>query len=145
MVIRHTLSLFALGLLGACASNAGSQDPGSESVESVDQADTDRGGDGSDRDRDDREGRRTHVRHVVLVSVDGLHELDLATFIASHPASTLARLADPGVQYTNAHAPTPTDPFPWLVALVTGGTPKTTGVYYDDSFDRTLFPPGSDC
>jgi hypothetical protein len=28
---------------------------------------------------------------------------------------------------------------------VTGGTPKTTGLYYDDSYDRTLFPPGSNC
>ena len=43
------------------------------------------------------------------------------------------------------HAPTPTDSFPGLTALVTGGTPKSTGVYYDDSYDRTLFPPGSDC
>ncbi len=30
-------------------------------------------------------------------------------------------------------------------ALVTGGSPKSTGVYYDDSYDRNLSAPGSDC
>jgi hypothetical protein len=25
------------------------------------------------------------------------------------------------------------------------GTPKSTGVYYDDSYDRTLYPPGQGC
>jgi hypothetical protein len=28
---------------------------------------------------------------------------------------------------------------------VTGGTPAATGVYYDDSYDRTLSAPGSNC
>ena len=27
------------------------------------------------------------------------------------------------------------------MALVTGGTPKTTGIYYDVAFDRTLDGP----
>src|SRR5262249_40440158 len=31
--------------------------------------------------------------------------------------------------------------FPGLLALVTGGTPVSTGVWYDDSFDRRLAPP----
>jgi hypothetical protein len=88
---------------------------------------------------------RPLVKHVLLVSVDGLHEVDLARFVAKHPGSTLARLAKTGVRYTNAHATTPSDSFPGLLALVTGGTPKSTGVYYDDSYDRTLYPPGSEC
>ena len=25
------------------------------------------------------------------------------------------------------------------------GTPRSTGVYYDDSYDRRLYPPGSNC
>jgi arylsulfatase A-like enzyme len=83
--------------------------------------------------------------HVLLVSVDGLHEADLSRWIAAHPFSTLAQLARTGVRYTDAHATTPSDSFPGLLALVTGGTPRSTGVYYDDSYDRTLFPPGSDC
>lgn len=86
-----------------------------------------------------------NVHHVLLVSVDGLHASDLARFVAAHPDSTLARLAAQGIDYTNAHAVVPADSFPGLLALVTGGTPAATGVYYDDSYDRALSPPGSDC
>jgi len=91
----------------------------------------------------DRE--RSPVKHVLLVSVDGLHEVDLARFVEGHPLSTLAGLSRTGVRYSDAHTTTPSDSFPGLLALVTGGTPKSTGVYYDDSYDRTLYPPGSDC
>jgi hypothetical protein len=100
------------------------------------------------RDRDEREDNdrdERRVRHVLLISVDGLHEVDLAQFIVKNPSSTLAELAESGIEYADAHAPTPTDSFPGLAALVTGGTPKSTGLYYDDSYDRTLFPPSSDC
>src|SRR5260370_12879 len=144
MTIRHSLPLFAVTLLGACASNVSSSDVGSESSATIQQAEVE-AQDDVDSDRGDHEGHRAEVRHVVLISVDGLHEVDLATFVAAHPGSTLAKLAGEGVEYTDAHAPTPTDSFPGLTALVTGGTPKSTGVYYDDSYDRTLFPPGSDC
>jgi arylsulfatase A-like enzyme len=82
---------------------------------------------------------------VLLISVDGLHDVDVARFIADHPFSTFAQLAQNGIRYTDAHTTTPSDSFPGLVAQVTGGTPRTTGVYYDDSYDRTLYPPGSNC
>jgi hypothetical protein len=85
------------------------------------------------------------VDHVLLLSVDGLHRQDLANWVKSHPASTLAQLSARGVTYANAKAPTPSDSFPGLLALVTGGTPRSTGVYYDDSYDRTLYAPGSAC
>jgi arylsulfatase A-like enzyme len=91
---------------------------------------------------DDGDGR---IERVLLISVDGMHQSDLAGFIAANPGSVLAQLARHGVQYTDAHTPTPSDSFPGLLALVTGGTPRSTGVYYDDSYDRTLFPPGSNC
>lgn len=32
-----------------------------------------------------------------------------------------------------------------MLALVTGGTPYSTGIFYDDSYDREAFKPGSDC
>ena len=86
-----------------------------------------------------------NTRRVLLISVDGLHQVDLANWISGHPTSTLAKLAASGVQYSAAHTPTPSDSFPGLLALVTGGTPKSTGVYYDDSYDRTLYAPGSQC
>ncbi|MFD6156461.1 alkaline phosphatase family protein [Nocardia sp. NPDC060256] len=82
-------------------------------------------------------------KHVLLVSIDGMHEADLAAYVAAHTDSTLAKLASGGLRYTNATTPTPSDSFPGLLAQVTGGTPKTTGVYYDASWDRTLLPAGT--
>jgi len=29
--------------------------------------------------------------------------------------------------------------------MVTGGSPRSTGVFYDDSYDRNLSAPGSNC
>jgi len=85
------------------------------------------------------------TKRVLLISVDGMHQADLAKFIVAHPDSTLAALAKSGVQYSAARTTTPSDSFPGLLSLVTGGTSKSTGVYYDDSYDRTLYAPGSKC
>src|SRR6266481_6146414 len=84
-------------------------------------------------------------KHVLLISVDGLHALDLANYVAANPASSLAALAHTGIFYPNALTSAPSDSFPGFVAQVTGGTPKSTGVFYDDSYDRTYFAPASDC
>ena len=89
--------------------------------------------------------RRRTPQHVLLISVDGLHQSDLRWWIRHHPGSVLARIAHTGTQYTNAATPIPSDSFPGLVAQVTGGDPRTTGVYYDDSYNRRLLPPGSTC
>src|SRR5262249_19682504 len=107
-------------------------------------------------DRDD-DCRRARVQHVLLISIDGMHEVDLARFIASHPASALAALARTGVAYTSAFVnrldgtPTnPSDSFPGLLALATGGSSPTHGGWYDVSYARDLFPdatcttPGTD-
>ena len=101
-------------------------------------------GNGTDKGGGEGDGDRRFER-VLLISIDGLHQADLARFVGQSPTSTLARLSHQGVQYLNAHATTPSDSFPGLLALVTGGTPRSTGVYYDDSYDRTLYPPGSNC
>src|SRR5262245_39541109 len=85
------------------------------------------------------------IRHVLLISVDGMHEVDLKRYVQEHPGSTLAQLAQLGVLYANASASRPSDSFPGLLSMVTGGTPRSTGVFYDDSYDRTLSPPGSNC
>jgi hypothetical protein len=87
----------------------------------------------------------TGEHHVLLLSIDGLHALDLERFIAANPGSALAGLAQRGTTYTQASASRPSDSFPGLLALVTGGGPATTGVWYDDAYDRTLSAPGSDC
>src|SRR5579884_2120764 len=84
----------------------------------------------------------THkVRHVLLISVDGLHALDLSNYVASHKDSNLAALSSHGVTYTNNSTSTPSDSFPGLAALVTGGSPTTTGLWYDDTYNRALSPP----
>src|SRR5450432_3325632 len=89
-----------------------------------------------------RSGRdRDLVDHVLLVSVDGLHALDVARFVESHPHSALAELAEHGITYTNARTPANSDSFPGLLALVTGGSPISHGLFYDVSYDRTIFDP----
>lgn len=82
-------------------------------------------------------------RHVLLISVDGLHQSDLAWYVKKNPDSALARLVNGGVNYTNAQTPFPSDSFPGMVGQVTGGNPKTTGVYYDDSWNHALLPAGT--
>jgi hypothetical protein len=84
-------------------------------------------------------------RHVLLLSVDGLHASDLALWISDHPDSNLAHLANRGTTYANAFASQPSDSFPGLLAMVTGGTPRSTGVYYDDAWARDLSDPKVGC
>ncbi len=85
-------------------------------------------------------------KHVLLLSVDGLHQKDLTWYVKTHPTSALATLVNHGTNYTNAQTPVPSDSFPGMIAQVTGGNPGTTGVYYDDTFNRALLPDGTtDC
>src|SRR5215470_17665362 len=88
---------------------------------------------------DDDSSRK--VDRVLLISIDGFHQQDLARFVSEHPNSTLAFLSHHGVTYSNASTSKPSDSIPGMLALATGGTPKSTGVYYDDSYDRRLAPP----
>ena len=81
------------------------------------------------------------VAHVLLVSIDGLHEQDVAHCLSAGTCPTIAALAGTGVHYTNAATPGLSDSFPGLAALLTGGTPKSAGLFYDVSYDRTLFAP----
>jgi len=85
----------------------------------------------------------SRAKHVLLISVDGLHQSDLDWYVAKHPDSALARLVHRGVSFTNAMTPFPSDSFPGMVAQVTGGNPKSTGVYYDDSWNAALLPAGT--
>jgi hypothetical protein len=85
------------------------------------------------------------VRHVLLISIDGFHASDLTRFIKANPSSALAKLAARGTSFLNASTSKPSDSFPGLIAQVTGASPKFTGVYYDDSYDRLLSAPGSNC
>ena len=88
-----------------------------------------------DRDRDDR------IRHVLLLSIDGMHAVDFQNCAKDGTCPHLAALGDTGVTYTRTSASRPSDSFPGLMALVTGGTPRTVGAYYDVAYDRVLAPP----
>jgi hypothetical protein len=81
------------------------------------------------------------IKHVLLISVDGLHSIDVSNYIAANPNSTLAALAGHGIRYDNAYIPSLSDSFPGLAALITGGSPVTTGFWYDVTYNRKLSPP----
>jgi hypothetical protein len=81
------------------------------------------------------------IQHVLLISIDGMHAVDYANCVRSHTCPTLAQLGAHGVNYTRTSTSRPSDSFPGLMALVTGGTPRTVGAYYDVAYDRVLAPP----
>ncbi len=83
------------------------------------------------------------TRHVLLLSVDGLHQSDLSWYVSQHPNSNLAALSRQGVDFPNARTPFPSDSFPGMVGQATGGNPATTGIYYDDTYNHALLPPGT--
>jgi hypothetical protein len=95
-------------------------------------------------DDDDRNSNGGNSRHgykrVLLISVDGMHSVDLSRWIESRPGGNFAKLAHNGVVYPNAFTTAPSDSFPGMLAQVTGGTPKSGGLFYDDSYDRTEYP-----
>jgi len=82
-------------------------------------------------------------KHVLLLSVDGLHQSDLDRYVTQHPTSDLSKLINRGNSFTRAQTPVPSDSFPGMVGQVTGGNPKTTGIYYDDSYNHALLPAGT--
>jgi len=86
------------------------------------------------------EGDLKH-RHVLLISIDGMHAVDYENCVASGTCPTLAALGKTGVNYTRTTTSRPSDSFPGLMALVTGGTPRTVGAFYDVAYDRVLAPP----
>ena len=83
------------------------------------------------------------VSHVLLISIDGMHQSDLAWYVQTHPKSTLAALLAQGVDFSNASTPFPSDSFPGMVGQLTGGNPRTTGIYYDDTWNHAVFPAGT--
>jgi len=89
------------------------------------------------------------VKHVLLLSIDGMHAVDfyncangIAGVNGGDPyCPNLAALSKTGINYVAAISSKPSDSFPGLAALVTGGSPKSTGLYYDVAYDRSLDAP----
>jgi hypothetical protein len=96
---------------------------------------------------DDDHGHR--IQHVLLISIDGMHALDFIN--CAHGVSSidngapycphLADLKQHGLNYLDASTSRPSDSFPGLMAIVTGGSPRTFGAFYDVAYDRSLAPP----
>jgi hypothetical protein len=89
------------------------------------------------------------IKHVLLVSIDGMHAIDFincANGLSSIANNTpycpnLLQLKRHGRNYLEASASRPSDSFPGLMAIVTGGSPRTFGAFYDVAYDRSLAPP----
>jgi hypothetical protein len=88
-------------------------------------------------------GSHRGIQHVLLISVDGMHQQDLAWYVKTHPSSVLARLYGHGLEYSSALTPFPSDSSPGMTGQVTGGDPRVTGIYYDDTWNHDVFPAGT--
>jgi hypothetical protein len=88
-------------------------------------------------------GSSPSIQHVLLISVDGLHQQDLAWYVKNFPRSALATLDHHGLEYRSAQTPFPSDSYPGIVAQMTGGDPGVTGIYYDDTWNHNVFPAGT--
>jgi hypothetical protein len=86
-------------------------------------------------------GGAPRYRHVLLISIDGMHAADFQYCVSHGTCPALASLGTHGVNYTRTSTARPSDSFPGLMALMTGGTPRTVGAFYDVSYDRVLAPP----
>ena len=87
---------------------------------------------------------RNGIRRVLLISIDGMHAVDYDNCVSAGTCPTLIALGKTGVNYTRTSASKPSDSFPGLMALVTGGTPRMVGAFYDVAYDRVLAPPAND-
>ncbi|MBV9808662.1 MAG: alkaline phosphatase family protein [Solirubrobacterales bacterium] len=86
---------------------------------------------------------RQSIQHVLLISVDGLHQSDLEWCIANGACPELARLTAGGLEFANAHTVVPSDSDPGGTALMTGGDPRATGVYYDVEYNHSTYEAGT--
>jgi hypothetical protein len=91
------------------------------------------------------------IKHVLLLSIDGMHAVDF--YNCSHGIAgvnggntycpNMAALSQTAINYVATASSMPSDSFPGLAALVSGGSPKTTGLYYDVAYDRSLDAPAT--
>jgi hypothetical protein len=88
--------------------------------------------------------QRNGIRRVLLISIDGMHAIDYQNCVNTGTCPNLAKLGKTGVNYTRTTTSRPSDSFPGLMALVTGGSPRLVGAYYDVAYDRVLAPPFHD-
>ena len=94
-------------------------------------------------------GNQNSIKLVLLISIDGMHVLDfincsegVADINGDEPyCPNLAKLQATGINYLETSTSKPSDSFPGLTAILTGGSPRTAGIWYDVAYDRSLAPP----
>ena len=108
--------------------------------------------------------KEAKYKYVLAFSVDGLHASDVEKYTSARPDSTMAALLETAYEYTDAYTTAvsprqaqqytgdplltsshPSDSFPGTLAQLTGAGPRTTGIWYDNTWDRTYYAPGSNC
>jgi hypothetical protein len=102
-----------------------------------------------DDHNDHNHGNSGHIRRVLLISIDGMHAVDFANCVKGIPSidnghsycPALAALGKNGINYVAASTSKPSDSFPGLTAIITGGSPALTGVYYDVAYSRNYDAP----
>ncbi len=91
------------------------------------------------------------VDHVLLISIDGMHALDYINCASGVSGvnggqpycPNLAALRATGINYLDASTSKPSDSFPGLMAIVSGGSPRSVGAFYDVAYDRSLDAPAT--
>lgn len=103
----------------------------------------------NDNSHDGHLNERNGIRRVLLISVDGMHAVDFLNCAKGISGvnngepfcPAIAALGKHGVNYVAASTSKPSDSFPGLTAIITGGSPAVTGVYYDVAYSRSLNGP----
>ncbi|HEV2169769.1 MAG TPA: alkaline phosphatase family protein, partial [Candidatus Binatus sp.] len=128
---RAILAICALlaGALAATPAMAGPRDHGHGQSQGGDSQ-----GDGGGDDEN-------AIQHVLLLSIDGFHAVDYLNCVKAGTCPNLAALGQTGVNYPNTSTSKPSDSFPGLTAIISGGSPRTEGAFYDVAYDRSLDPP----
>jgi len=99
--------------------------------------------------KNNKQGTSSGIQRVLLISVDGMHAVDflncangITTANNGQPfCPAIAALGQNGINYVAASTSKPSDSFPGLTAIVTGGSPAFTGVYYDVAYSRSFSAP----
>jgi Type I phosphodiesterase / nucleotide pyrophosphatase len=97
----------------------------------------------------DADQSNNRIHHVLLISIDGMHAVDYLNCSQGLPGvnsgepycPNLAALGETGIDYRDTSTSKPSDSFPGLMALMTGGSPRTVGAFYDVAYDRTYDAP----
>src|SRR5215469_13773564 len=85
--------------------------------------------------------QNNNIKRVLLISVDGMHAVDFLNCSNGGYCPNIVQLGKTGVNYVAAGTSKPSDSFPGLTAIITGGSPALTGVYYDVAYSRNLDAP----